>query len=645
MLNRNYSFEETDTRFCETNAAFSGVADEAVSFLIEKHFLLPDLWAKFVDQYRIRQDSDGGWRGEFWGKMMRGGVLLYQYRKDERLFAVLTDTVRDMLSAVGEDGRVSTYSVEKEFSNWDMWCRKYVLLGLEYYLEICRDSALEAQITEFLKNSADYIMEHIGAEEGKIKISQSSKHWQGINSSSILEAFVRLYRITSEKKYLDFATYIVEEGAAAGKNVFEAAYKNEVYPYQYGVPKAYELMSCFEGLIEYAKTTGNEKWKTAAVNFARGIIDSDVTVIGSCGITHELFDHSKARQTVTYEDVSQETCVTVTWMKLCSQLLRLTGDPIFADEMDRSLYNAYLGSMNEQGCVSEYMYNKHVRSGDLDHIVDTILPADSYSPLVPGMRGRKVGGNKVFSDFSYYGCCACIVGAGVGIYMKTILTEGREKDGTPLLSLNFLLNGKQSVVINDVKVDIAVKTGYPVSSEAKISVNPSAPIDFTLKLRVPVWAENTKISSACKHTVSGGFAYFKQSWNGENDIELSFDMPIKVTRPIEWQEDVFYFSNFYEGIVREEKVYSVEGERDYICLTKGPIVLAADSSLGKPADSPFDIEIDGDTVNATPIEDSKLNCMLMYSVKDKKDGDVALIDYASAGKDWNTVISAGLPTK
>ena len=57
MLNRNYSFSETNTRFCNKNAAFSGVADDAVSFLIEKHFLLPDLWKKFVDQYRIRQDQ------------------------------------------------------------------------------------------------------------------------------------------------------------------------------------------------------------------------------------------------------------------------------------------------------------------------------------------------------------------------------------------------------------------------------------------------------------------------------------------------------------------------------------------------------------------------------------------------------------
>lgn len=121
-----------------------------------------------------------------------------------------------------------------------------------------------------------------------------------------------------------------------------------------------------------------------------------------------------------------------------------------------------------------------------------------------------------------------------------VLTEGREKDSTPIISLNLLLNGKQSITINDIKIDIAVETGYPVSD---------------------------------------GFAYFKQSRNGENNIERPFDMPIKITHPIEWQEDIFYFSNFYEGIVREEKVFSAEGERDYICLTKSLIAPPLSGSL------------------------------------------------------------------
>ena len=66
---------------------------------------------------------------------------------------------------------------------------------------------------------------------------------------------VRLFDLTGEKKYLDFARYIVEEGGTSIANVFELAYADKTDPYQYPITKAYELISCFEGLLEYYRAT------------------------------------------------------------------------------------------------------------------------------------------------------------------------------------------------------------------------------------------------------------------------------------------------------------------------------------------------------------------------------------------------------
>ncbi len=35
------------------------------------------------------------------------------------------------------------------------------------------------------------------------------------------------------------------------------------------------------------------------IRFAKRVMNSDITIIGSAGCTHELFDHSAARQTDT----------------------------------------------------------------------------------------------------------------------------------------------------------------------------------------------------------------------------------------------------------------------------------------------------------------------------------------------------------
>lgn len=99
------------------------------------------------------------------------------------------------------------------------------------------------------------------------------------------------------------------------------------------------MMSCFEGLLEYYYATDEEWCKTAVINFANALIKTEISIIGCSGITHELFDYTAARQTVRQEDVLQETCVTVTWMKFCSRVLELTGESKFADCMEQSFYN------------------------------------------------------------------------------------------------------------------------------------------------------------------------------------------------------------------------------------------------------------------------------------------------------------------
>ena len=637
MIDRSQSYSKV-------TGQYSGVASDTIAFLSQNiHLKNPALWAKFVDQYRIQSDGDNaGWKGEFWGKMMRGAVLVYQYSRDEELFSILTETVRDMITVASFD-RVSSYSADTEFTGWDMWCRKYALLGLEYYLEICRDEALRNDIIKFLCVCADYIIDHVGDDNGKIKITDTSNRWFAINSSSILESIVRLYVATDNKKYLDFAEYIINEGGAKNINVVELAFENKLCPYQYGVPKAYELMSFFEGLYEYALITGNEKYKTAVVNFCHGIMESDVTVLGTCGVTHELLDHSSARQTSTFDGVSQETCVTVTWMKLCERLLRETGESIYAEYIEKAFYNAYLAALNTSNCISDYAYQKFILKEKRERIVDTILPFGGYAPLIPGKRGVKLGGSQIFSDYSYYGCCASIGAAGIGVFLKSAVIKS---DDNKTVYINFLLNGATTVSLGGTELIIRTETEYPVNAKTKISiVSNGQPVNATIKLRIPTFAENVQISSECDLNVDGGYAAFENEWEGESTIELDFSMPMKAHFPVKWEKDTIYFADPYDPAIFPLDVYQEEKDSDYIAITKGPLTLGADSRLGKSADSVFDFAFDSNKLIYEKVESRELDCMVMYSFKDKNGNDIRLVDYASTGKDWKSTVAAWMKTK
>lgn len=594
----------------------TGLVNYAARFFQEEQLKDRALWKKFVDLFRTKPDDiNFGWRGEYWGKMMRGGTLVYKYTCDTELYDVLTESVCDMITVAENDGRVSTYGRESEFNGWDMWCRKYVILACEYYLDICKDEELREKIVSFIKGCADYIIAHVGDEEGKKTITDTSGIWLGMNSCSILEPFVKLYRLTGEQKHLDFATYIVNVGGAKGVNIFDLAYKNEVYPYQYGVSKAYEMISCFEGLLEYYYVTGIDKYKTAVINFANAVMGTEISVIGCSGITHELFDYTRARQTVRYEGESQETCVTVTWMKFCARLLELTGDSRFADCMEQSFYNAYLSTLNTERCESPYIKQK--ANGPT---VYTYIPADSYCPLLSRKRGTPIGGLQFLPDGSYYGCCACIASAGVGMFAENIVTA--DKTG---VTVNFFESGTYNLQYDGIDVEIKIETAYPVDGKIKISVKTCEPVSFVLRVRVPAWTGRKE-----------GYDVYEREWQNE-EIVVDYPMNLRTEIPVEWGETTVYIPG--PTTVRHD-----ENNDRYISVFRGPLTLAVDSRMGKAADSVFDFEPCGELCADREIIPG-VQCLVKIRFKDKNGDEFYLVDYSSAGKDWETEIAAWLRTE
>lgn len=609
--------------------------DDTFKFLEKTQLLRPDLWNRFVEQFRDHSDSDGGWRGEFWGKMMRAASLVYCYTQNTELYSILEKSVEDMIESADENGRISSYSTDKEFTSWDMWCRKYVLLGLQYFLDICKDNELKNRIIDSMSHQVDYIIEKIGNTEGKKPITSTSEFWRGLNSSSILEPIVRLYGLTKEEKYLNFAEYIVGCGGIDADDIFELAYRNELYPYLYPVTKAYEMISCFEGLLEYYKITGDEKHKTAIVNFANKILESDFTVIGCCGCTDELFDHSTVRQAnTTNSKVMQETCVTVTLMKFLSRVHLLTGDPKYIDALEISFYNAYLGSLNTENIINSSVAAR-LKGIDNSKVAFEPLPFDSYSPLTSGIRGIEVAGFMLLSDYHYYGCCACIGAAGVGIIPK-IQCVKTDKG----IALNMIVNGIMELTSpKGNPFTLKLETDYPENGKVVITVSISEPEQFQLLIRNPYWSENTiAFVNAEEIEISQGYISIEKEWHESDKIELEFDMRTKAIYPIPYKEQVLM-----NRVIWEHNCMVLSYDREdpiahkHIALRRGPIMQAQENRLGYSVDDPINVAVDENGfVNATySNKEAPYPCIIKMDVSLTNGQKILLTDYSSAGKLWN----------
>ena len=107
--------------------------------------------------------------------------------------------------------------------------------------------------------------------------------------------------------------------------------------------KAYEMMSCYEGLLELYKVTGNPLYLSVVEKTVGHIVREEINVAGS-GSAFECWYGGKERQTQpTYH--TMETCVTFTWMQLCNRLLQMTGNSLYADYMETAIYNALMASL------------------------------------------------------------------------------------------------------------------------------------------------------------------------------------------------------------------------------------------------------------------------------------------------------------
>ena len=618
----------------ENAYSFPGVYEDAVRYIEKVQLFRTDLWKRFAQQFKEDADYEAGWRCEYWGKMMRGACFVYGYTKDELLYQVLADTVRDIMTAQDEFGRISSYARNHEMDGWDLWGRKYVLLGMQYFLEINEDKELEEQVIDSMCRQVDAIMEVIGdPKEGKKLITKATRHWRGLNSSSILEPIVKLYKLTKEQKYFNFATYIVDCGGTDVVNIFELAYQDQLYPYQYPVTKAYEMTSCFEGLLEYYQVTGEEKYKAAVINFANKVLESDFTIIGCSGCTHELFDHSTVRQANTNNGViMQETCVTVTLMKFLYHLTMLTGNSKYVDAFETSYYNAYLGAINTEGVIEPTLLKEHP-----DWSIEA-LPFDSYSPLTAGTRGNGIGGLKLMSDNHYYGCCACIGAAGLGLVPRMTLLS--TKTG---LVWNLFLKGQITTVTPAGKeLTLSVDTKYPVEGSVRMTLSLKEEESFELLVRIPGWSKETflNVNGEAVDSVGTdtGYAVLNRTWKDGDVVELVLDMRTESIRPISYGHQVLmnkvvWGANYMIPVYDEEDPVA----HRHLALRRGPIILAQENRLGYSVDDPVSIAVEADgyvNVAFPEKEVAPYPHMLEMAVPLTDGTAMHVTDYASAGKLW-----------
>ncbi|MBR5987241.1 MAG: glycoside hydrolase family 127 protein, partial [Clostridia bacterium] len=338
----------------------------------------------------------------------------------------------------------------------------------------------------------------------------------------------------------------------------------------------------------YYEVTGKEEYLRLAETFAKAVRENEITVIGCAGCKSEQFNHSVEKETEAVRDktIMQETCVTVTWMRLQERLLLNTGDVGYAEAMETSALNALYGAVNlhknKQFCKEE----RSLLPG---------VPFDSYSPLVAQPRGFGFGGYKKFAEGGYYGCCACIGAAGVALYpfASTMLT----KDGAEVV---FYHSGKIKLPFEEGEMLLDAQ-GTLSSGRMEYVVSAAPSKEKTITFRIPSWSGSTEVYLNGEEVkFEGSILSLCRRWQAGDKVTLVFGLSVKAHR--------------------------LNGKAAF---TYGPFALARDERKDKRFGKPLRLEKELVSFAIQKEEGEEVRLLLHT-----KKGEVLLTDYASCGKHW-----------
>jgi DUF1680 family protein len=361
---------------------------------------------------------------------------------------------------------------------------------------------------------------------------------------------VKLYRVTRNEEYLKLARFFLDQrGNAQGHELYGVYNQDHVPVVQQSTAVGHAVRAAYlyTGMADVAALTGAEGYVAALDRIWNDVVTSKLYVTGGIGAEHEgeaMGDHFHLPNRTAYS----ETCAAIANAMWNYRMFRLHGDAKYIDVIERTAYNAILGSV--------------ALGGDQFFYVNPLASDGKFAFNADKSTGRR----------PWFRCSCCPPNVARFLASFGSYVYARSDDG---IYVNLFVGGRTRVELKGRKVELRQTTEYPWQGDVSISVEPDAEADFALHVRVPGWAREKPVPSdlyryepvaGARYTLSvngqpasvelvSGYAVLKRRWKAGDTVRLSLPMPVR-------------------RVVSDERVAANQGR---VALERGPIVYAVES--------------------------------------------------------------------
>ena len=315
---------------------FAGPVGERVEANVDNWLLrAPQSNPGMLEMFRVRDRQPVPqlvpWAGEFVGKYLISAVQALRMTDDPRLFQQVSNVVHAFIATQADDGYLGPFPKDiRLLKNWDLWGHYHALQALTLWHQHTGDPAALAAA----RRAADLVCKTYLDTNRRVLDAGDSEM-----NMAILTGMAMMYRLTGEPRYLRMAREVEQDWERAGDYLRAGLDGREYFQ---GPKPRWESLHDLQGLVELWRITGEAKYRDSFIHHWRSIRRWDRRNTGA-------FSSGEQATGNPFAPTAIETCCTVAWMALTIDYLKLTGDPLAADELELSTLNGGLGAQHPSG--------------------------------------------------------------------------------------------------------------------------------------------------------------------------------------------------------------------------------------------------------------------------------------------------------
>ena len=491
-------------------------------------------WLQKDDNAWLSKDGEGKWGWEELPYWLKGYANIGYILEDEKIIKEAKFWLDGTIDGQRADGNFGP----KRFNGkkQDFWGNMIMLYCLQSYHEYSNDARVLDLMTKYFKFQLTVPDEYL-----------LKSYWQKLRGGDNLHSIFWLYNRTGDKFLLQLAEKIHRNTSNwSGRNLDVKDIKNH-YSVRDNAPLPdwyrdqidwhnVNHAQCFREPAQYSLLSKNEEDVKASYENFKIVREHFGQVPGGMFGSDE-----NARPGFADPRQGIETCGIVEQMNSDEHMMRITGDPFWADHAEEIAFNTYPAAVMPDFKSLHYITSPNmVQLDSEDH--------------APGIANR--GPFLMMNPFSSR-CCQHNHSQGWPYFIENLWMATPDNG---VVAAMYGANNVNVTVGSGQNIQIKEETNYPFEDQIKLTLSTTKKVKFPMYLRIPSWCKDASVKingKDVKSNVSGGkYVKITRTWSDEDVIVLQFPMQIEVKK---WEKNSNSVSVSYGPLT-----YSLKIKENYI---------------------------------------------------------------------------------